>query len=221
MGNPLTLAPGADAVPPTDPSQASMSTPGALSSTADLAALALTPAPPPSASATPASVHAAPPPAPGVTLAPASQMAPALLSLTTSSTGTQSMTLRLDPADLGTVQVRIDRSADSPAHVEISASRPETLSLLVRDQAQLQHTLTQAGVPSEGRTLTFHLGGQDADSLSRQAGGFDHSAGNDRSARNGTSPGRTAQDDTDLGSSISVPPPDLMRWQRVGLDITA
>jgi flagellar hook-length control protein FliK len=222
-GVPLAIAPGAEAVPPTDPSQTPTINQGAAPSTADIAAQALTSsaASAPSVITAPASAHPAQLAAPGAYVAPASQVAPALLNLTTSSIGTQRMTLRLDPAELGTVQVSIDRPADAPAHVEISASRPETLSLLLRDQAQLQHTLTQAGVPPEGRTISFHLSGQDSDSLSRQAGGFDQFAGNDRSTRNAATPGATAQDETDPGDTVTLPPPNLMRWQRVGLDITA
>ncbi len=46
------------------------------------------------------------------------------------------MTLRLDPADLGIVQVRIDRPADAPAHVEVSVSRPETRPRAARGAAR-------------------------------------------------------------------------------------
>lgn len=150
-------------------------------------------------------------------VAPASQVAPALLSLATSASGTHRLTLRLEPAELGTVQVRIDRPADAPAHVDVSVSRPETLTMMLRDQAQLQHTLDQAGVPAEGRTLSFHLSGQDADSLSRQAGGFDHAATNGETLRNRLA----ASDATDSDESIAFASPVPLRWQRVGLDITA
>jgi flagellar hook-length control protein FliK len=153
--------------------------------------------------------------------APAAQVAPALLSLATSATGTQRLTLRLEPADLGTVQVRIDRPTEAPARVEISVSRPETLTLMLRDQTQLQHALDQAGVPAEGRSVSFHLASQDADSLSRQAGGFDRSDADGQTSRNGTGPGHTAPGDTDASDDASLLPPTPMRWQRVGLDITA
>jgi flagellar hook-length control protein FliK len=148
---------------------------------------------------------------------PASQMAPALLNLTTSSTGTQRMTLRLEPEELGTVQVRIDRPADAPAHVDISVSRPETLTLMLRDQTQLQHTLDQAGVPAEGRTISVHLTGQDADRLSRQGGGSGNPGTYDQTPRYGS----RARNATDPDGDTSLSSPTPMRWQRVGLDITA
>jgi flagellar hook-length control protein FliK len=150
-------------------------------------------------------------------ISPAGQVAPALLSLATSAEGTQRLTLRLEPADLGTVQVSINRPTDAPAHVEISVSRPETLTLMLRDQTQLQHTLDQAGVPAEGRTMSFHLTDQDTGSLSRQMDGFDRSGTNGHATR--TQPGRS--DENDLGEEALLPSPSLMRWQRVGLDITA
>jgi flagellar hook-length control protein FliK len=144
-----------------------------------------------------------------------------LLSLATSATGTQRLTLRLEPADLGTVQIRIDRPAEAPAHVEISVSRPDTLALMLHDQTQLQHALDQAGVPAEGRSISFHLAGQDADSPSRQAGDFDHSAADGQASRNGTVPWQIGRDGSDADGGASLLPPLPMRWQRIGLDITA
>jgi flagellar hook-length control protein FliK len=159
------------------------------------------------ASLTPQAAHAS----------PVSQVAPALMTLATSATGTQRLMLRLDPADLGTVEVRIDRPADAPAHVDIGVSRPETLTLMLRDQTQLQHTLDQAGVPAEGRTISFHLTGQDADSQSRQAGGFGQSASDHQTTRNGSA----ARDATDPDENVKLASPVPLHWQRVGLDITA
>jgi flagellar hook-length control protein FliK len=148
---------------------------------------------------------------------PVGQVAPALLTLATSATGTQRLTLRLEPAGLGTVQVRIDRPADAPAHVDIGVSRPETLTLMLRDQTQLQHTLDQAGVPAEGRTISFHLTGQDADSQSRQAGGFGQAASDGQTTRNGSAARNATDPDDNVKLASPVPP----RWRRVGLDITA
>jgi flagellar hook-length control protein FliK len=73
------------------------------------------------------------------------------------SDGVQRITVRLDPPELGRVQVRIDRPTDAPARVEITVEKAETLTLLLRDQTQLQRALDQAGVPTEGRSVTFHI----------------------------------------------------------------
>ena len=53
------------------------------------------------------------------------------------------------------MQIRIDRPADGTAHVAVTADNPETLQLLRSEQAELHRTLDHAGVPAEGRTLTF------------------------------------------------------------------
>jgi flagellar hook-length control protein FliK len=76
--------------------------------------------------------------------------------------GTQRLTLRLDPPELGHVQIRIDRPADAPARVDITVERTETLTLLLRDQPQLQRALDQAGVPPDGRSVTFHVAATEA-----------------------------------------------------------
>ena len=143
------------------------------------------------------------------------------MSLATSATGTQSLTLRLEPADLGTVQIRIDRPIDAPAHVDVSASHPDTLTLLLRDQTQLQHTLDQAGVPPEGRTLSLHLTGQGTDSQSRQAGAFDQSTTDGRAPRLPNQEATATGDASNDAAGASPVPIIATRWQRVGLDITA
>jgi flagellar hook-length control protein FliK len=88
---------------------------------------------------------------------PASQIAPALLTLAKTQDGDQLMTVRLHPADLGMVQVRIERSPFGSTQVEITAAKSDTLQVLQRDQAQLHRTLDDAGIPASGRTLTFHI----------------------------------------------------------------
>jgi flagellar hook-length control protein FliK len=205
------LTPAAAPTPPTAVTSVPPIDAMSASSAADTAAQTLTPAATPSITGTPSV------PAQATHAAPSSQVAQAVLTLATSTAGTQRLTLRLEPADLGTVQVRIDRPAEAPAHVDISVSRPETLTLMLRDQAQLQHTLDQAGVPAAGRTVSFHLAGQDTDSLSRQTGGFDHAATNGETTRNRAG-ARDAADPDDV-AKLAAPIPT--RWQRVGLDITA
>lgn len=154
-----------------------------------------------------------PPPHP----APAAQLAPVLLTLAGTATGSQHLTLRLQPADLGTVQVRIDRPAEAPARVEISVSRPETLTLLLRDQTQLQRSLDQAGVPPEGRSVTFQLADQGSGSSFRQPDGFaqpdapHHAAGADTAADD------AAGTDARFAAGLAAP----IVWRRAGLDITA
>ena len=90
----------------------------------------------------------------------ASQVGPALASFAASAAhpgGPQHMVIRLDPMELGRVQVRIERSPDGSARVDLVVERPDTLLLLLRDQPHLHRALDLAGVPSADRTLQFHL----------------------------------------------------------------
>jgi flagellar hook-length control protein FliK len=108
----------------------------------------------------PAAVPATPtaPDSPRSTVAsPAEQVAPVLVSMAHAPDGTQRLTLRLDPPELGHLQIRVERPPDAPAHVDITVEKPETLTLLLRDQPQLQRALDQAGVPPDGRSVTFHV----------------------------------------------------------------
>jgi hypothetical protein len=73
-----------------------------------------------------------------------------------------SLNLTLDPGELGRVEVAIERSG-AEAHVSLRAERPETLALLLRDRAELERALTDAGLAGQdGRapSLSFSLGGE-------------------------------------------------------------
>ncbi len=103
--------------------------------------------------------------------APSQQLAPALVQLSHAPDGGR-LTLRLNPVELGQVDIQIDRAADGSAAVHVTAERPETLQLLISDQAQLHHALDSAGLPQEGRTLSLGLGQSNTgDSGSFGAGG--------------------------------------------------
>ena len=91
----------------------------------------------------------------------AAQLGPAF-STAVPPGGPARLIVRLDPAELGQVQVGIARPANGPPRVELTAERPETLLLLMRDQPALHRTLDLAGVPAEGRTLHFQLGTPEA-----------------------------------------------------------
>jgi uncharacterized membrane protein YgcG len=91
-----------------------------------------------------------------VPASPVSQLAPALLTLSTGSDGTQQMSLRLQPEELGVVEVRIDRAPDGSARVNVTADNPDTLQMLSGAQSDLHKALDAAGI-SAGRTLTFAL----------------------------------------------------------------
>ena len=107
-----------------------------------------------SPAALPAVAHPAPVPA-------ADQLRPAFAAaLSPAAPGR--VVVRLEPAELGRIQVGILRHPDGPARIELLAERPDTLQLLMRDQPALHRALDQAGVPADGRVLHFQLGTPDA-----------------------------------------------------------
>ncbi|MEA2737990.1 MAG: flagellar hook-length control protein FliK, partial [Acetobacteraceae bacterium] len=87
---------------------------------------------------------------------PVEQVAPALLMIAKASNGSQQMTVRLQPVELGLVEVKIARDASGSTQIEITAEKSSTLLAIQRDQPQLHRTLDEAGIPATGRTVTFH-----------------------------------------------------------------
>jgi flagellar hook-length control protein FliK len=190
------------------------------------ALLAASTPPAPAAAAGPiAATAAAPPRTPAAS--PAEQVAPALVSLAHAPDGTQRLTLRLDPPDLGHVQIRIDRPPEAPARVDITVEKAETLTLLLRDQPQLQRALDQAGVPPDGRSVTFHVASTEPtarhEAVSAPSAGTGSAGTGDASygaSQQGGGPPRrefAGADDPDTEFSQAAPP----GWVRAGLDITA
>jgi hypothetical protein len=157
--------------------------------------------------------------------APTQQVATAVVSLASAPGGGQRMTLRLEPADLGQVQIRIDRPTDAPAQVEITVQRPETLTLLLRDQPQLQRALDQAGVPADGRGVTLHIAAPESAASSGNSTSSSVAAGADPGQGGGNGAGTRSGgqgrsgDSADQGQDDTSTP--LPRWLRAGLDITA
>jgi flagellar hook-length control protein FliK len=146
------------------------------------------------------------------------QIAPALVSLAGGPPGTQRLTLRLDPIELGHVQIRIDRAKDGPAEVSITVERPETLALLQRDQHQLHLALDQAGISPDGRQVTFHAAPMAEPSSSGQSSGASLDAGGSGRGQ----PGARGQSSQGGGTSRpDSPTPIATGWLRAGLDITA
>ncbi len=228
------------AAPPDDPLPASAATPvhaAAVVPAPHHAAPADFAAPPPDAAtpASPTAVRQAP--------APGEQLAPALIQLAQAEGGTSRLTVRLDPEELGQVEVRIERTQAQAPRVRISAERPATLMLLLNDQPRLERMLDQAGLPSAGRSVSFHLAPvpppvtpppvlsspdmPTQSSPSGTGGGTGGGSGSaDASADRGGSSGGAPRHGHPTGQA-TVPDPETaaadprLRWLRAGLDITA
>lgn len=83
--------------------------------------------------------------------------------------------IRLDPAELGRIDVRLDIDASGQVNAKLTVEKAETLDLMQRDQRALEKALQQAGLDGSKTNLEFSLkqnfsngqGGQDGDA--RQA----------------------------------------------------
>lgn len=103
-----------------------------------------------------AQAHATPRP-PSVPVS--QQIMPVIVTLAAAQPGAPgAVTVTLDPVELGRIEVTVRTGKDAHARIHVVAERPETLLLLLRDQAALDRAMAQAGIGTEGRTLSFDLG---------------------------------------------------------------
>lgn len=83
--------------------------------------------------------------------------------------GKRRFDVRLDPPELGRIDIRLDFGRDGQVTSRLVVERAETLDLLRRDAQGLQQTLQSAGLRTDGGGLQF--------SLRDQSGGFRQEAG--------------------------------------------
>lgn len=103
--------------------------------------------------------------------------------------------IRLDPADLGRIDVKLDLDKSGTVSAHMFVERPETLDLMMRDQRALQQALQQAGLDASKTSLEFSL---------RQnpfGTGADTGQGNGGNSRPGFGPfGTAAADEAELAT---------------------
>jgi flagellar hook-length control protein FliK len=90
--------------------------------------------------------------------------------------GARQFNIRLDPPELGHVEVRLSIDANGKTEAHMTADHPETLSLLQKDSSSLTQALRDAGLDVSQSGLNFSLRSQNGQ------GGSDN--GGTRSARN-------------------------------------
>jgi flagellar hook-length control protein FliK len=91
----------------------------------------------------------------------------------------QRFEIRLDPAELGRVDVRIEIGADKKVHAVLAAHDSAALSDLMRGQRALERALTDAGLDLADKGVRFELASDNDSSASQQRNG----AGNGRDAQ--------------------------------------
>ena len=75
--------------------------------------------------------------------------------------GIKHFDIRLDPPELGRVQVHLSLDDSGKAQATLMVDKPQTLELLQRDAAGLTRSLADAGVSLSNNGLNFSLRGQD------------------------------------------------------------
>ncbi|MEO1249331.1 MAG: flagellar hook-length control protein FliK [Pseudomonadota bacterium] len=74
--------------------------------------------------------------------------------------GVKQLTVHLQPANLGSMEVRLDGTEDGGLRATFLVQRPETLDLLQRDARVLERALSDAGVSVDRDSLNFSLSDQ-------------------------------------------------------------
>lgn len=83
--------------------------------------------------------------------------------------GSSEFNIRLDPAGLGQIDVKMKVSSDGQVRAHLIVDQPATLDLMMRDRQNLQQQLDQAGFKTDGSSLQFSLRDQGQGSSQQQA----------------------------------------------------
>lgn len=112
--------------------------------------------------------------------------------------GGKRFSIRLDPADLGKVDVSVDFSADGSARAQLTVERHEAYAYLSRDQRHIEQALRDAGFSAGNGSVSVSL---------RQDDGGAQAEARDRRQQGGEGTVRSApqQGDEDTPATASVP----------------
>ncbi len=126
---------------------------------------------------------------------PATQLVAATMTKAGKEGVADTMTLRLDPPELGSVNIRLEFGKDKSVKAHLTVDKPETYMMLQRDGLMLERALQSAGLDANGNSISFELaqGGADYNPDNNGQGGGEKNLGGSASKDNG--------DDADLISS--------------------
>lgn len=97
--------------------------------------------------------------------------------------GVSTFEIRLDPAEMGRIDVKLELAQDGRVTAHLAVEKAETLDLLQKDAKALEQALKDAGLDADSDTLNFSLknGNENADGNEAEtlASGDDHLSGED------------------------------------------
>ena len=85
--------------------------------------------------------------------------------------GNDRINIRLHPAELGRVQIRLEVADDGHVRALVTAERAETLDLMQRDPRGLERALQEAGLKTDSGSLSFNLRDQGSDTAGPESSG--------------------------------------------------
>ncbi len=118
--------------------------------------------------------------------------------------GSNEFTMRLDPAELGRVQVKMKFSSDGTVAAQVMVERPETLSLLQREVRGLERAIETGGHQADENGISFSLDTSDGESAGKAfAEAMHEDRLKEQLEQNGSENSATAGDDALLGNEAN------------------
>lgn len=87
------------------------------------------------------------------------------------SDGVERITIQLDPAELGRVEVKMHTGSDGQTQVLFTIDKPSTFDALSRDARSLERSLQDAGIKADAGSMQFNLRQQPQTQLQSGLGG--------------------------------------------------
>jgi hypothetical protein len=143
--------------------------------------------------------------------AQAALAAPVLaLRVTTKDGALRTIEIRLDPVELGQVDVKLETGSDGKLKAVLSAENSQSFELLKREGGILENALRDAGVELGADGITF--------TLNEQGPGQGHSGAEQREAAYG---GAAARRDTAAAEQLAADTAQKLAWRSGVIDISA
>src|SRR5580698_10090728 len=120
--------------------------------------------------------------APGTAAAPTVPIAGLAVAIASrAQAGSSQFDIRLDPPELGRIEVQLSVDSDGQVVSHITADRQDTLNLLQSQQPQLQQALEQAGLKTSDSAMQFSLRDQSFAGQQQQNQNFAQNGNNSQS----------------------------------------
>ncbi len=125
---------------------------------------------------------------------PATQMVAATITKAATNGESKTISIRLDPPELGRVSIKMEFHKDKGVKAVLTAEKPETFMMMQRDSHVLQRALEEAGLDVNDGALSFEL--------SQDGNLFQHDQQSGHGGSGGS--GGAAEDAEETGTEIAI-----------------